>query len=247
MADQTEGIGGRGRHGGRTADDVGTADIDAELLGNGALHFRDPHLQHHLIGGADGQNIDHLLGIAGEAGGEIDRALCLLRRSDMTGQHHGVVDRLRLDVGIGEAELDQLGQIGGVFFNPDVDRGDLLAVGVEEEGVGLAALLRHQENAPRGANDGIDDRRIGHQHVARIGIDFDQRGLAEPEGDALMHRQRGTPGRDRDLPCRGFFARRGSCKGGIRRDQARGERQKRNQDLTHYCGPPLLPPWRIMP
>ena len=81
--------------------------------------------------------------------------------------------------------MDRVHQIGGVLLDADVHRQDLVAGAVEEEGVGLADLLRQEEDAPRRAHDGIDDVGIGHEHVARIGIELDDGRLVERQRDAL--------------------------------------------------------------
>ena len=43
--------------------------IDAELFGDAAVHLRDAHFQHHLTTTRHSEQVDHLLGVAGEGGG----------------------------------------------------------------------------------------------------------------------------------------------------------------------------------
>ena len=73
MAQKAEGIGGAQRDG--HAGDIDRAgQIDAELLGDVAVHLGDADLQHHLLAAGDAQHVDDLLGIAGEAGRQIGGA-----------------------------------------------------------------------------------------------------------------------------------------------------------------------------
>ena len=81
-----------------------------------------------------------------------------------------------------------------------------LPCAVEEDGVGLADLERHDEDAARRANDGIDDLRIGDDDVARVDIELDDRGLVERERHALR-RARWVGDKLDDARCRSPAAR----------------------------------------
>ena len=59
---------------------------------------------------------------------------------DAAGQHHIVVHRRNLDRRIGQIGLHHAGKVGDILLDADVERQNLMAVGVEEEGVGLAGL-----------------------------------------------------------------------------------------------------------
>ena len=63
----------------------------------------------------------------------------------------------------------------------DVETGDLLAVGVEEEDVGLPDRDADHVDAARGADDRIGDLGIGDQHILDVGRQIDRDRLADAE------------------------------------------------------------------
>jgi hypothetical protein len=87
---------------------------------------------------------------------------------------------------LGRLILHQAAQVVDIAFNADIQRQDLAAFGIEEEGIGLADLGRQQEDAARGAHHGVHHVRIGHQHVTGVGIELHHRRLVERQGQALI-------------------------------------------------------------
>ena len=134
----------------------------------------------------DREHVDDLLRVAGEARREVLGAGGIGSVVDLAGQHDVVVHRGDLDGGTAHVGAHHRLQIGDIALDADVDRQNLMARAVEEEGVGLAGLLRQQEDAARRAHHRIDDFRIGDQHVARIGIELHHRGLVERQRDAAV-------------------------------------------------------------
>ena len=144
------------------------------------------------------------------------------------------------------AGLHQAGQVGHVLLDADVEGQNLLALGVEEEGVGLAHLGGQQEDAARRAHHRIDDIRIGDQHIARVGIELHDRRLVERQGQALMGGA--AAGGNGDHLRIGLIQRGGGQGSG--NGKRRGERQSQaDQDGAgqFHCGdspewpPPAMP------
>ena len=94
------------------------------------------------------------------------------------------------DFGALQLARDLIVQVGDVRADENFQRGDLLALAVEEDGVGLADLERHDEDAPGRADDRIDDFRVRDDNIARVDIELDDRGLVERERYALRRAAR---------------------------------------------------------
>ena len=83
----------------------------------------------------------------------------------------------------------------------DVEAGELLAVGVEEEDVGLSDRDADQVGAARRAHHRVGDLRIGDQHVLDVARQVDHHGLADAERHRLARGVAGDVdgrGADRD-------------------------------------------------
>ena len=114
----------------------------------------------------------------------------------------------------------------------DVEAGDLLAGGVEEEDVGLPDGDADHVDAARGADHGVGDLGVGDQHVLDVGRQVDGDRFTDAERDEtggclarrhLDHRHTGV-GAD------GGYGRRES-----------GARENRERSGAHHC------PWRHVP
>ena len=188
VAQQAKGIGGAERNRGTPAALSALPRLTPELLGDIAVHFGDAHFQHHLLAAGNAQHIDDLLGVAGEAGGQIVGAGGFCGGGDGARQDHIIVHRRNLDRRIGQIGGHHAGQIGHIFFHTNVNRQNLMAGAVKEKGVGLAGLESQKENALGAAHHGVHDIGAGNQDVMRLGIQFDDRRLAHAQRDGLMRR-----------------------------------------------------------
>ncbi len=185
VAEQSELVLGRGddRH---PSDEGGFCQIDAELLGDVARHLGDADLEHDLLVAGDGEHVDDLGRVAGEARGKVLGARRIRRARHVAGEHDIVVEARDLDVGAGDVGMDHRAEIAGVLLDADVEGEDLVSRRVEEEGVGLAGLLAQQEDAARRAHHGVDDLGVRDQDVAGVGIELDHRALALAEHHAAV-------------------------------------------------------------
>jgi hypothetical protein len=124
---------------------------------------------------------------------------------DRAGQDDVVVDHFGLDVGARDAAADQFMQSAQIALDQDLEVEQLLAAGVEEEGVRLADLQTDHINAARGADDSVDDIGAGDQHIARIFGQFDDRSLVQRQQQLTRDRSAATGADDQRL--RRFGAR----------------------------------------
>ena len=127
-------------------------------------------------------------------------------------QHHAVADAFDADVGVGHGLLERGAHAVEVARDRDVETGDLPAVGVEEEDVGLPDGDADHVGAARGADHGVGDLGIGDQHVLDVARQVDHDRFADAErneargGLACRHldHRRARVGRDhRHAPAQG--------------------------------------------
>ena len=104
-----------------------------------------------------------------ELAGDVGGALGVERRAHGAAQHDGAAGHLGLDVGAGHEALAGCASRPLRSAPTSISSGqDLLALGVEEEGVGLAELLGDQEHAVGRLHDGVDLVGIGDEHVLEL-------------------------------------------------------------------------------
>ena len=118
------------------------SEVDAELLDDVTLHFRDRHLEHDLVAAVNVDAVDDLLAVVDEARGDIEGLLCLDRGRDIAGQHEAVAEPLDTDVQAGQRLLEGRAQAVEIARHRDVEPGDLAPFGIEEVDAGLAAVRR---------------------------------------------------------------------------------------------------------
>ena len=94
-------------------------------------------------------------------------------------KHDRAVHRFSADLRVRRVAAQNVVQRLDVGLDADFDVGDLAAIGVEEEDVGLPELAADHVGAARRAHGGVGDCRVGDQDVARIGRQIDDRRLAE--------------------------------------------------------------------
>ena len=97
------------------------------------------------------------------------------------GQDDAVADALDGDVGIRQHLPDRRADAVEIARDRNVEAGHLLALGVEEENVGLAELDADDVGASRRADDGVGDLRIGDQHVLDVARQIDDDRFADAE------------------------------------------------------------------
>ena len=212
-------------HGGAVVE--GAGQVDAELLEYVALHLGDRHLEHDLVAPVHGDAVDHLGAGADQARGDVIGLLRVGRVCRRAGEHDAIADAFDADVGIRQRPLECGAHAIQVARHGDVEAGDLPAVGIEEEDIGLPDLDADHVNAARGADHRIGDIGIGHQHVLDVGrqVDGDRFADTEPDG------------------ARGRFARRNLDHRRVRvgtgrrsrRRQAGGEDQSRQRGVADRC------------
>ena len=188
LADQPVRIGGRGgdRH---AVDHRGAGEIDAELLGDLALHFGDAHFQHHLLAAGDLQHVDDLGGIAGEARRQILRARRRPGRSRpcrLSTTLSFSAETLTSEPG-SSVWMRRARSVTSFSTRMSSDRSWWPAPS-KKKALVCPVFCAKQEDAPRRAHHGVDDVGIGNQHVARIGVDLDDRRLVERQRQALVDR-----------------------------------------------------------
>ena len=109
------------------------------------------------------------------------------------GQDGGAAGHLRLDVGARHEPPQDAVEPLDVGADGDFHQQDLLAPGVEEEGVGLAFALGDQEYAVGGLHDGVDlVGGGGDDHVLELEGKLQEDRLAEPERYPLHQREIGA-------------------------------------------------------
>ena len=122
--------------------------------------------------------------------------------------------------------MQRVRQIRRILLDLNLERTDLMARAVEEEGVGLAGLETEQEDAARRAHDRIDDVWTGDQNVARIAVELNDDGLVQAQADTL--RKGAAMRRDIDDARRLFRHLCGRGAGGAAEKAQRGERKPQN-------------------
>ena len=75
----------------------------------------------------------------------------------------------------------------------------LLPVGAEEEGVGVAGILGQQVDLARGLHHRVEHLGLGDQHVLQVDGQLDQHRLVEPDGD--LARANGKAGAAAGMTC----------------------------------------------
>ncbi len=181
-------------HGGAIVERAGK--IDAELLDDVALDFGDDDFEHDLIAAAHDDGIDDFAAVRNHIGSrdpeqprrDIEGLLRLVRARYRAGQDHAVADTLDRDVGIRQDLVDRLADAVEVARNGDIKSGDLLAFGIEEVHVGLSDRAADDEDAARGAHDGVGDLGIGHQHILDVARQIDHDRFADRQApSAAIH------------------------------------------------------------
>ena len=150
------------------------AEIDAELLDDVALHFGDGDLEHHLVAAAHGDAVDHLVGRRRPAGRRDRRPAAL--RSGSRPLPDSTMPSPRPSTwmsAVRQRLLERRADAVEVARHRDIEADDLLAVGIEEEHVGLADRDADDVGAARGADDRVGDLRVGHQHVLDVARQVD--------------------------------------------------------------------------
>ena len=161
------------------------SEVDAELLDDVTLHFRDRHLEHDLVAAVNVDPIDDLLAVVDEARGDIEGLLCLDRGRDIAGQHEAVAEPLDTDVQAGQRLLEGRAQSVEIARHRDVEPGDLAPFGIEEVDAGLAPLDADDVGTAGRADHRIGDLRVGDQHVLDVARHVDHHRLADPERNEL--------------------------------------------------------------
>src|SRR5215510_9363545 len=169
----------------RGAEADAAVEVDAELLDEVALHLGDRHLEHDLVAAVHVDVVDHLLAVIHEARGDVERLVRFDRARDVAGQHDAVAEGLDIDVQTGQRLLDRGAQSVEIALHRDVETGELLALGVEEEHAGLSDRGADDVGAAGRADDCVGDLRIGHQHVLDVARQVDHHRLADAERDEL--------------------------------------------------------------
>ncbi len=164
-------------------------EIEAQLLDDRAVHLDDLDLEHHLITAGDGDQADHLLGVAHEGGSQAHRLVDLRGVGRLAREHQAVVGRLDVDGGAGQQARQGVGHRARVLVDADVEPQDLAAHPVHEGGVRAARARAHDVDAPGGGEGHVRDPGVGHHHVARVHRQLDHRRFAAGQGQ-LAHRAR---------------------------------------------------------
>ena len=126
-----------------------------------------------------------MLRIADETGGDVGRSLRIAGIAHRAGQDDVVVDRFGADAGARNEAADRAFEDADVAFDLHFQRQDLLAVGVEEEDVGLADLLADDIGASGRPDHRVGGFGIGDQHVGGRPRQFDDERFRQTELDLL--------------------------------------------------------------
>ena len=100
-----------------------------------------------------------------ELRGDLGGPVGIDRRAHRAGQHQGAAGDLAVHVRAGDEAGQQLIERREVGADGDLEREDLLAVLVEEEGVGLTRLLGNEEHPVGRLHDRVEHGRIRNQDV----------------------------------------------------------------------------------
>ena len=130
----------------------------------------------------------------GELRGDLRGAVGIDGRAHRAGQHDGAAGDLAVHVRARNEAGQQLIERRQVGADRDLERQDLLAVLVEEEGVGLAGLLGDQEHPVGGLHDGVEHARVGDQHVLQRDGELHDDRATDAEVDPLRQRERRIAG-----------------------------------------------------
>lgn len=122
-----------------------------------------------------------------EPGSKVEGTVGVDRRADMTGEDQRIVQDLSLDVGARQQLAQHCIEWTGVLLDPNLEDEDLLAVGIEEKGVGAADLLADQVDPVRAVDDGVHEFGVGYDHVPQIAWQLDHNGLAQTVGVRVHH------------------------------------------------------------
>ena len=95
-------------------------------------------------------------------------------RGDDAGEHDAVGDRLDADIPVREHLLERAAHAVEVARHRDVEAGELPALGIEEEDVGLSDADADQIGAPDRADHRIGDLGVGDQHVLDVARQVDR-------------------------------------------------------------------------
>src|ERR1019366_43651 len=124
---------------------------------------------HDLVAPAHGDAIDYLGAVADQPRGEIVGLLRLGGAGGAAGKHDAVADAFDVDVGVRHGLLERGAHAVEIARDGNVEAGDLLAGGVEEENVGLPDRHADHVDAARGTDHRVGDFRVGDQHVFDVG------------------------------------------------------------------------------
>src|SRR5262249_22156186 len=154
-----------------------------ELLDHVAPHFSDCNLEHYLIAPTHGNSVHNFVAVADQPCCKIVRLLRFLRVRSVTGEHDTVANSFDTKIGIRYRLFQSRPYAIEVALDRNVEAGDLLAFGIEEENIGLPDGNANHVNAARRPDHGIGDLRVGYQHILDVGRQIDRNRFADPERD----------------------------------------------------------------
>jgi hypothetical protein len=155
--------------------------VDAELLDHVPAHFRNRDLEHDLIASAYGDSVHHLDAIADQPCCKIISLLRLRLTGRAARKHYAVADPFDVNVGTRNRLFDCVAHAIEIAFYCDVEPGDLPAVGIEEENVGLPDGDPDDVHPPRGTNHRIGDLGIGNKYILDVSRQIDRNRFANSE------------------------------------------------------------------
>src|SRR5690606_12944169 len=147
------------------------AKVDAELLGDIALHLGHGDLQHDLLAAGDVENIGDIVGSTSELHGNGLGTVPIIAGQHVASEYDAVGttaqgDRFNPDVGTGndagQSQFQRSADLGGLLDHLDVEHGDGAPLIVEEENVGVAAQDALQDGARAGAHHRRGNAGLGH-------------------------------------------------------------------------------------
>ena len=156
-------------------------------------------------------------------------------------EHDVVVQGCDADIRCRHIATDHRRKIGDIALDTNVDRENLMALGVEKECVRLPGLLCKQEDPARCADDGIHHSRIGNKNVARIGVELHKRSLVERQRNVLLRSRPTMRCHIDDARGGRFSARKRRC-----RTQCDGGENRKKPPQHGFYSPPKSTP-RVMP
>src|SRR4029077_635988 len=142
--------------------------VDAELLDHVTPYFCDRHLEHDLITPADGNSVHHLAAVAYQPRCKIISLLRLLGVCSAAGKHDALAYAFDVEVGIRDRLFESRAYAIEVTLHRNIEAGNLLAIGIEEENIGLPDGDADHVNAARRADNCIGDLRVGDQHILDV-------------------------------------------------------------------------------